>query len=87
MKRILIVLLLIFNFVSCTMSPKPLDGKARSQQVNQALICAKQIDIQQISINGIKPTKDAFAFSMKKLKKYTTNNVIIHKTINHGKSS
>ncbi len=82
MKQIVISLLLIFNFVGCTMSPKPLDGKARSKPVNLSLICAKQIDIQQISINGAKPPKDAFAFSMKKLKKYTTNNIVIHKTIN-----
>ena len=36
----------------------------------------------QISINGAKPPKKAFDFSIKKLKKYTTNNVIIHKSIN-----
>lgn len=57
MKRVLIALLLIFNFVSCTMSPKPLDGKAQSKPVNRTLVCAKQIDIQQISINGVNPPK------------------------------
>jgi hypothetical protein len=75
-----IVILLIAGvlFTGCKLSPKPLDGSARSQEVSAALVNAEQINIVPVSINGARPPKEAFAFSIKKLKKYTTENVIVH---------
>ncbi len=82
MKQLIAGLCILFTVTACTLSPKPLGNEARSQSVNSQLICAQQIDIQPISINGTKPPKKAFDFSMNKLKKYTTQNVVVHETIN-----
>ena len=65
----------------CKLSPKPLDGQASSQSVSQEMVCAKEIHIQPVSINGADSPRDAFNFFIKKLQKYTTNNIIVHKTI------
>lgn len=74
------VFIVIF-VTGCKLSPKPLDGQARSQMVSQELVCAKEIHIQPVSINGADSPQNAFDFFIKKLKKYTTNNITIHKTI------
>jgi len=82
MKQLLIAFLMIFTITGCTFAPKTIEeGNSRNQSVNKDLICAKQIDILPISINGQKPPKEAFDFSMKKVKKYTTNNLVIHKMV------
>ena len=77
----LLVLLISFAITSCTLPPKPVGDEAQTQAVNTKLVCAKQIDIIQMSINGAKPPKAAFELSMKKLRKYTTDNITIHKLI------
>ena len=81
MKQLLLSFFIIFTITGCTFTPKAIDGTSRSQSVNKNLICAKQIDILPISINGAKPPQEAFDLSMKKVKKYTTDNMVIHKTI------
>lgn len=75
-------MLVIFTLAGCSLPPKPLGNGAQSQQVRKNLICAKQIDIQLVSINGAKPPKSSFDLSINQLKKYTTDNVLIHDTIN-----
>lgn len=81
MKIILWSLIFAIAITGCKLSPKPLDGKSRSQHVNQELICAKEIHLLPVSINGAKPVKSAFNYSLTKLKRYTTPNVIVHQTI------
>jgi len=83
MKHLLLGLFVLLNITGCTFTPKTIEkGNARNQSVNTDLICAKQIDILPISINGQKPPKEAFNYSMKKVKKYTTDNIVIHKMVN-----
>ena len=77
----LIVLIVSVLIASCTLPPKSLGDKAQSKTVNSHLICAKQIDIVPISINGAKPPEAAFRLSMQRLRKYTTDNVIIHESL------
>ena len=82
MKHLLLALFVLLNLIACTFTPKTIEkGNARNQSVNKDLICAKQIDILPISINGQEPPKEAFDYSMKKVKKYTTNNLVIHKMV------
>ena len=82
MKHLLLALFVLLNITACTFAPKAIEkGNAWSQSVNKDLICAKQIDILPISINGQKPPKEAFDYSMKKVKKYTTNNLVVHKMV------
>jgi len=82
MKQLLINSLILFILWGCTLSPLPFDNDARSQNVNKTLICAKEIDVYPLSINGMNPPQEAFDFYIKKLKKYTTDNIVVHKTIN-----
>jgi hypothetical protein len=82
MTQLIFSTILIFTITACTFSPKVVDGKSQTQDINKNLICAKRVDILQVSINGANPPKEAFDLSMKKLKKYTTDNVVIHKTLN-----
>lgn len=89
MKNILLATILLLSISGCKLSPKPLDGDARSQNVNHELICAKEINILPISINGAIAPKDAFSYSIKKLKRYTTDNIKVHPiysiSIDHSK--
>jgi len=73
---------ILFALIGCTLAPKPLDGLAEEQSVNRHLICAKQIDIQPVSINGAMAPKAAFNHAMKNLRNYTTPNVKVHQTVN-----
>ena len=82
MKQLILALLMIFAITGCTFTPKKADGVSKTKMVNKNLICAKQIDILPISINGSNAPKKSFRLYLKKLKKYTTNNVVIHKTVN-----
>jgi len=82
MKQLLASLVILFTLLGCKLTPLPFDHDAQSQSVNSMLICAKEIDVFPLSINGMNPPKEAFDYAMKKLKKYTTDNVIIHKTMN-----
>ena len=82
MKKLLASLFMIFTMVGCTFSPLPFEDDASSQTVNSTLVCAKQIDVYQLSINGIKPPKASFDLYIKKLKKYTTNNIVVHDIMN-----
>ena len=82
MKQFLINLGIVFTIVGCTLSPLPFENDAISQNVNKTLVCAKQIDIYPLSINGVKPPQESFDLYIKKLKKYTTDNIIVHKYIN-----
>lgn len=68
--------------VGCTLSPLPFENDASSQSVNTTLICAEKIDVFPLSINGVHPPQEAFDYYIEKLKKYTTNNVVIHSTMN-----
>ncbi len=79
--RILLTLASII-ITGCTLPPKPFDHNAEEQSVNSNLVCASRIDIQPISINGAQPPVSSFDFSMNKLKKYTTNNIVVHPIIN-----
>jgi predicted Zn-dependent protease len=81
MKKLFISLLTLFTLTGCTLSPLPIDNDARSQNVNTSLVCAKQIDLYPLSINGVQPPQDAFDYYVEKLKKYTTDNIVIHKTM------
>lgn len=79
MKNILLVF--CFLLIGCTLPPK--NSKWHyNQSVNQELVCSKKIHILPISINGAKAPQEAFDFSIEKLKKYTTSNVMIHETLN-----
>jgi len=82
MKQLFATLLILFTLLGCKLTPLPFDNDARSQKVNSILICAKEIDVFPLSINGMNPPKEAFDYYIKKLKKYTTDNVIIHETLN-----
>ena len=82
MKHLLLGLFVLLNLTACTFTPKTIEkGNARNQSVNKDLICAKQIDILPISINGQEPPKEAFEYSMNKVKKYTTDNLVVHKMV------
>ena len=81
-KALIYSILASFIITGCTLPPKPFNNNASQQSVNSNLVCASQIDIQQISINGAQPPIASFNYSMGKLKKYTTNNLVIHPTIN-----
>ena len=82
MKHLLLGLFVLLNMTACTFAPKTIEkGNARNQLVNKDLICAKQIDILPISINGEKPPQEAFNLSMKKVKKYTTSNLVVHNMV------
>ena len=82
MKQLILSFLMIFTITGCTFTPKASDGTSWSQDLNKNLICAKKIDILPISINGAKPPQEAFDFSMSKIKQYTTDNIVVHKTVN-----
>jgi hypothetical protein len=82
MKRLLASLFMIFSMVGCTLPPLAFEDDATSQSVNQMLICSKKIDVYPLSINGVNPPKESFDLYIKKLKKYTTDNVVVHKTMN-----
>jgi len=81
MKKLLATLFMLFTMMGCTLPPLALENDAMSQSVNSNLICAKAIDIYPISINGVQPPKEAFELYLKKLKKYTTDNIIVHETM------
>ncbi|HHH52789.1 MAG TPA: hypothetical protein ENK91_03965, partial [Bacteroidetes bacterium] len=78
MKKLFNTLLTSLMFIGCTLPPLAIENDAQSQSVNTILICAKQIDIFQLRINGAKPPKEAFEYYLKKVKKYTTNNIVVH---------
>ena len=82
MKHLLISITTLFLMIGCTFSPLPFEDDATSQTVNTTLVCAKEIDVYQLSINGIKPPKASFEFYIKKLKKYTTDDIVIHDIMN-----
>jgi hypothetical protein len=82
MKHLLINFLLILALVGCTLPPKSFDHDAESQRVNKELVCAKEIYLQPISINGAKAPQASFDFFVKKLKKYTTKNIVVRKILN-----
>ena len=81
MKHLFPSLLILLTFWGCTLSPLAFNNDARSQKVNSTLVCAKKIDLYPLSINGAKPPKDAFDYYVKKLKKYTTDNIVIYETM------
>jgi len=82
MRYIMFNLFVAFIFIGCTMPPKPFDkDSANSQSVNKHLVCAKQIDIQPVRINGSNPPSESFDYFLKKIKKYTTNNIVVHKVL------
>jgi len=78
----LCILFSVMLFVSCTLPPKPIENDARSQVVNTNLVCAKEVNILPLSINGMMAPEDAFNYSMNKIKKYTTDNMLVHPTVN-----
>jgi len=82
MKQLILGFLMLFTITSCTFSPKEADGVSKTREINKGLVCAKQVDILPISINGSQPPKKAFKFYLKKLKKYTTDNIVIHDRVN-----
>lgn len=82
MKQLLASLFMIFTMTGCTFSPLPFENDASSQHVNSTLICAKQIDVYPLSINGVNPPQASFNLYIKKLKKYTTEEVVVHETMN-----
>ena len=81
MKKLLASLFTVFTMVGCTLSPLPMENNAMSQSVNTYLVCAKKIDVYPVSINGVKPPQASFDLYVKKLKKYTTDNVVVHDTL------
>lgn len=82
MKQLLASLFMIFSMLGCTLSPLPFEDDAVSQSTNDYLLCANKIDIYPLSINGVNPPKASFDLYIKKLKKYTTDNVVVHETAN-----
>jgi len=82
MKQLLVSLVMTFTMLGCTLSPLPFENDALSQRVNKTLVCSKKIDVYPISINGVQPPHASFDLYIKKLKKYTTDNVLVHKTMN-----
>jgi hypothetical protein len=82
MKQLILGFLIFFTIAGCTFTPKESDGVSQNKKINKNLICAKQVDILQISINNALPPKKSFKLYLKKLKKYTTDNIVIHKTVN-----
>ena len=82
MKQLLARLFMIFTIAGCTLSPLPFRNDAMSQPTNNYLLCAKQIDVYPLSINGVHPPQASFDLYIKKLKKYTTDNVMVHETVN-----
>jgi len=76
------VLLANLLITSCTLPPKAVGDQAQSKKINMDLVCARQIDVFQININGAKPPFSAYKHAMKKLRKYTTDKVYEHKEIN-----
>jgi len=77
----LVVLIICILIGSCTLPPKSLGNKSQWKTVNSDLVCAKQIDVVPISVNGAKPPDAAFRLSMQRLRKYTTDNVIVHQPV------
>jgi len=81
MKHILLYITLMILLIGCKLDPKPVGNDGRNQSVSYDLICANEINILPISINGAKAPTEAFDFSIQKLKKYTTNNIVVHKKV------
>ncbi|CAA6820818.1 MAG: Unknown protein [uncultured Sulfurovum sp.] len=81
MKKLFISLLILFTLTGCTLTPMSFDNDASSQNINTSLVCAKQIDLYPLSINEANPPQEAFNHYLKKLKEYTTNNIIVHETM------
>ena len=81
MKKNSLLILLVFLFSSCTFRPLPMGGEEMHQEVNHSLVNAKRIVILAISINGVKPPKESFDYSMGIIKKYTTDNIEFRPTI------
>lgn len=82
MKQLLVSLLTLFTLGGCTLSPLPFENDASSQMVNKTLVCAKQVDIFPVSINGINPPKASFDYSIKKLRRYMMGKIVVHETVN-----
>jgi len=82
MKQLILGFLMLFTITSCTFTPKEADGVSKTREINKGLVCAKQVDILPISINGSAPPKKSFKLYLKKLKKYTTDNIVIHDRVN-----
>ena len=78
MQKLIILLLSLLVMIGCTISPKELGKNLSKENINTALICANKIDILPLSINGAKPPQEAFDYSLKKIKKYTTSNIVVH---------
>ncbi|SFV60764.1 hypothetical protein MNB_SV-6-1889 [hydrothermal vent metagenome] len=81
MKNIFLYIIVAMVLSGCRLDPKPVGDEGRDQNVNFDLVCAKEINILPISINGAKAPKASFDFSIDKLKKYTTNNIVVHKDV------
>ena len=81
MKKIIMYVVLAMILVGCKLDPKPVGNEGQYQSVSFDLVCASEINILPISINGATAPKEPFDFSIAKLKKYTTNNVIVHKNV------
>jgi hypothetical protein len=81
MKNVIIYVVLAMLLSGCKLDPKPIGNDGVYQSVSFDLVCANEINILPISINGVNAPKEPFDFSIKKLKKYTTNNIIVHKDV------
>jgi predicted Zn-dependent protease len=81
MKKLLATLFILFAMMGCTLPPLAFEDDATSQSVNHTLLCAEEIDVYPISINGVKAPQASFDLYIEKLKKYTTPNVVVHNTL------
>jgi len=83
MKNIVVAIFLAITLIGCTLPPRPIIvGSDREKTINSKLLCAEEIVVYQISINGALPNKGAFDYSMEKLKEYTSSNLVFPKIIN-----
>jgi len=82
MKKVSLLIFILFLFSSCTFTPKPMEGDETKQEVNKDLVCVQRLEILPISINGVMPPKESFDYSMNIIKKYTTANIVVHPTVN-----
>ena len=82
MKKVSLLIFILLLFSSCTFSPKPMEGEENKQEVNKDLVCVQRLEILPISINGVMPPKESFDYSINIIKKYTSNNIIVHPTVN-----
>jgi len=82
MKKISLIIFILLSLTSCTFTPKPMEGEENKQNVNKELVCVQRLEILPISINGVLPPKESFDYSMNIIKKYTTDNIVVHPTFN-----